>query len=52
MKLDQIWGHFEPKHTKDKAIVAKDAIVDPDYRYGCLMKRLDLRIAAAESDFV
>ena len=34
------------------AIVAIDAIVDPDYRYGCLKKRLDLRIAASETDFV
>ena len=33
------------------AIVAIDAIVDPDHRYGCLMNRLDLRNAAAEADF-
>ena len=34
------------------AIVAIGAIVDPDYRYGCLKKCLDLRIAASETDFV
>ena len=33
------------------AIVAIDDIVDADYRYGCLKKSLDLRIAALEADF-
>ena len=34
------------------AIVAIDAIVEPDYQYGCLKKRLDLKIAAFEADYV
>ena len=32
--------------------MAIGAIVEPDPWYGCLMKRLDLRIAATEADFV
>ena len=34
------------------AIVAIDAIVDLGHRYGCLKKRLDIRIVASEADFV
>ena len=30
------------------AIVAIDTIVDPGCRYGCLKKRLDLRISASD----
>ena len=33
-------------------IVAIEAIVDLGYRYGCLKKRVDIRIAASEADFV
>ena len=33
------------------AIAAIDAIVDQGHQYRCLMKRLDLRIAASEADF-
>ena len=37
---------------RDMAIVAIDAIVDLGHRYGCLRKRLDIRIVASEADFV
>ena len=39
------------RHNGHMAIVAIDAIVDPDFRYGCLMKRLDIRIEAFEENF-
>ena len=53
--LDQLWRLWQLgpyRHNGHMAIVAIDAIVDPDHRYGCLMKRLDLRNAADEADFV
>ena len=31
--------------------IAIDTIVDPDYQYGCLKKRLDLRIEASEAKY-
>ena len=31
--------------------VAIDVIVDQGHQYGCLMKRLDLRIVASEANF-
>ena len=37
-------------HIRDIAINVMDAIVDPGHYYGCLMKRLGLRIGAFESD--
>ena len=50
-RLWQLWPYRHNGHIGHIAIVAIDAIVDPDYQYGCLMKRLDLRIAASEADF-
>ena len=50
--LDQLWQLWPYRHNgriKDIAIVAIDAIVDPGRRYGCLKKRLDLRISASEA---
>ena len=51
MKGKPIVSYMHISHYGDMAIVAIDAIVDPDYRYGCLMKRLDIRIAAFEANF-
>ena len=50
-QLWRLWQLWPYPHNGHKAIVAIDAIVDPDYRYGCLMKRLDIRIAAFEANF-
>ena len=51
-RLWQIWPYRHIGHNGHMAIVAIDAIADPDYRYGCLMKRLDIRIEAFEANFV
>ena len=50
-RLWQLWPYGHNGHNSHMAIVAIDAIVDSDHRYGCLMKRLDLRIAASEAVF-
>ena len=56
--LDQLWrlwhyGHIlKYGHYGIMAIVDIGAIVHPGHQYGCLKKRLDLRIAASEADFV
>ena len=51
-RLWQLWLYRHIGHNGHMAIVAIDAIGDPGHRYGCLMKHLDLRIAASEDDFV
>ena len=50
--MDWINNGIYGSHYSAMAIVAIDAIVDLGYRYGCLKKRLDIRIAASEADFV
>ena len=50
-RLWQLWPYRHNGHNGDMDIVAIDAIVDADYQYGCLKKRLDLRIAASEAKY-
>ena len=50
-RLWQLWPYPQFGHYGIMAITAIDAIVDRHHRYGCLMKRLDLRIATSEADF-
>ena len=50
-QLRRLWQLWPYCHNGPMAIVAIDAIVDPDYQYGCLKKRQDLRISASEAIF-
>ena len=51
-RLWQLWPYRHNGQNGHMAIVTIDAIVYPDHRYGCLMKCLELSIAASEADFV
>ena len=50
-RLWRLWPYGQYGHYGDMAIVAIDTIVDQGHQYGCLMKHLDLRIAASDADF-
>ena len=51
-RLWQLWPYPQFGHYGIMAIAAIDAIVDQRHQYRCLMKRLDLRIGASETDSV